>query len=117
MANAGFNGTTVTFGTTAIGGLRGISVSSSAATVDIGDAADTTVEEVIGRVTTHVSVDLVGAANLPAVSSEALALAIVWFDGTTTIGSLTKCVCISSEPTGSMDGEVTGTCVFANTSA
>jgi len=114
MANAGFNGSTIVFNSITLGSLRGISYSGSAPEVDIGDASDTDVDVVTGRVKKTVTVDVVGG-TLPAEGSTG-ALTIAWFDGTTR-GALTNAICVSADIKGQMDGEITGTCTFAKTPA
>jgi|WetSurMetagenome_2_1015567.scaffolds.fasta_scaffold26577_3 hypothetical protein len=110
MANDGFNGSTISFGS-AVANLRGIAFDGSAAEVNVTSSTDTSQGHVAGKPKYDLSVDLIGGSTISAGNSGALAIA--WFDGAS--DSLTKVVCVGRSIKGNMDGEITTTLKFANT--
>ncbi|MFA5234974.1 MAG: hypothetical protein WC390_11300 [Sulfurimonas sp.] len=110
MANKGFNGTTVTFGS-AVANLRGASATESCAEVNVTGSADAVQSHVAGIPKKEVSLDLVGGSAITAGSSGSLSIS--WFDGTTT--SLGNSIATSVDIKGQMDGEITSSVKFTKT--
>ncbi len=113
MANAGFNGSTVTFPSTAatVTSLRGISFDESAPEVSITSSTDTQGVVVAGVPMSSVTVDLVGGTTISV--GDTGALGITWFDATTG-GTLAGVVVIDRSISGSMDGEITSSLKLSN---
>lgn len=112
MANKGFNGSTLVFNSVTVGYLRGIKYSRRVPKIDVSDADDSDGTQVVGIPQKTVTVDVIGA-TLPTATTGALA--IVWFDSSATIGSLTNAAVGDMDVNGSMNGEITGSIEFVNT--
>jgi len=110
MANKGFNGSTVTWPSgSAIGQLRGISFSETAAEVLVSSSTAIQHAVVNGKKKLSATIDLVGGSTVQ--PQDVGTLALTWFDGkTATIGTA---VCVGSDIKGSMDGEITTSLKFA----
>jgi len=113
MANKGFNGTTVTFPSTASTlGLRGVSYTESAAEVNVTGASDSVQKHVAGIPKKELSLDIVGGSTVTAGTTGSMT--VNWNDGkTTTVGSV---VVISKDIKGQMDGEITASLKVTRTS-
>ena len=103
MANAGFNGTTITIAGAAETPLLSCTYDDSAAEVDVTGAGDAIHSYEAGIPNPTITCELVGA-NDAAVADEG-ALSIAWFDGVTdTIASV---VITAVSRTGSLDSPLT----------
>lgn len=113
MANAGFNGSKVTFPSTSttVTSLRGISFDESSPEVSVTSSTDTAGKVVAGVPMSSVTIDLVGGTTIS--SGDTGALGITWFDADTG-GTLAAVVVIDRSISGSMDGEITSSVKFAN---
>ncbi len=113
MANKGFNGSAVTFPSTAatVGQLRGISFDESAPEVNVTSSTASQGVVHAGVPMSTVSIDLVGGTTIS--SGDTGDLDVSWFDGTSA-GSLPGVVVLDRSVSGSMDGEITSTVKFAN---
>ena len=104
MADKGFNGSTVSFPSTASSiGLRGVSFSESAAEVNVGGSQDATQTHTAGIKKQDVTVDLVGGSTITAGSTGTMT--VTWKDGGST--ALGRVYVISKDIKGQMDGEIT----------
>ena len=110
--NDGFNGTTVTFASNAIGtGITACRYTAGGAMSDTTHSTSTTRTFEAGLNDYEVTVDFVGSdANLPAKGDKG-ALVVTWKDGTT-VGSIAAALCTAMNIGGAMDGAVTGSCTF-----
>ena len=103
MADDGFNGSTISFGTPDQSPLRDIPVSESGAEVDVTGCADTFKTYKSGIPDETVTFTIVGGSAL-AIGTEG-AVTVAWNDGGTD-GTLTNGVIVGKETSGSMDGEI-----------
>ena len=103
MANAGFNGSTISFASEVTTPLRDIDYSEEAAKVDIRGAADSNKTYMAGVPDRTVTFTVVGAtATVP---GDVGAVAIAWFDGGTS--AIAAAICTGVTINGSLDGEIT----------
>ena len=110
MANKGFNGSTVTWPSgSAIGQLRGISFSESAAEVLVSGSTHAQHAVVAGIKKLTATIDLVGSSTVQPADTGTLAL--TWNDGKT--ASIGAAVCVGADIKGVMDGEITTSLTFA----
>jgi len=103
MADDGFNGTTISFATPDQTPLRDISVSESAAEVNVTGGADSIMTYESGIPDETVTYTIVGTSTV-AIGAEG-ATVVAWNDGGSD-GSLTNAVVVGKEVSGSMDGEI-----------
>ncbi|HUT92366.1 MAG TPA: hypothetical protein VMY37_22920 [Thermoguttaceae bacterium] len=111
MADDGFNGATVTFASAAIGKLRSINYSETAAKADVTSSVSTTKAYAAGIPDVTLSVEVVGSTTLG--SGDKGALAVAWGDiGAGTDGTIAAAQVVTVTTQGAMDGEVTSTIEF-----
>lgn len=108
MANKGFNGTTVTFGGSAIGEPRSIDFSDEANEVDVTSLDNAIHAFVSGIPSLECTVEVLG--NPAIARGDTGALAIAWFHGGT--DSIGSAICTAKPASGSLDGEITTTYTF-----
>ncbi len=110
MADAGFNGTTVTFAGTPITGLRSVRYQGTCARPSVTGAEAATRLHKAGLPNRTVTVTIVGSTSIA--KGDTGALAIAWNDGGTK-GSMAKAVVIKAPSmSGALDGDNTTTIVF-----
>lgn len=106
MANAGFNGSTITIGSS-VSHLRSIRYSSSAAKVDLSGSADAIKTYAAGIPDLEITFDVVGTTSL-AIGAAASAVTIAWYDAGGPTGALAGTwIIVGVEVSGDMDGEIT----------
>jgi len=104
MANLGFNGTTVSFASTAgvtANPLRSVTYSNSPAEVDVSGSTDSTHKYTPGMDNETLTYELVGAASI--VNGSTGTVTVSWNDGNS---DSFRGVIMTHEHTGSMDGEL-----------
>ena len=111
MADDAFNGATITLSSVAIGPLRSISVTSSAAKADVTYSTSTAKAYDPGIPDITVTCEVVGGVTVAV--GDAGVLDVDWNDiGTATLGTIAAATCVSVATNGSMDGEITTTVEF-----
>ena len=108
MANDGFNGSTVTFDSVAVGDLLSIDYSDSVEAIDTTDSADTSHKYLTGIPDPECSVEVVGVPSLSVAATGTLSVA--WFDGTT--DTMTASVLTEISSSGSVDDKISTTLTF-----
>ena len=113
MANNGFNGTTLTWGSTCHAPLRSVNRNFQGGKVDVTGSTSPEHTYVAGLQDSDVDFTVAGGNSI-AVGASA-ALVITWFDGTT--DTLGKYTCLGNSISGSVDGaiETTITCARLST--
>ena len=112
MADDGFNGSTITIGSSQLP-LLSITHETVAAEIDLTGAADTEGTYVVGIPHEKVTFEVVGVSAL-AVAATAVEVAIAWNDGST--DTLTTGQCSGNTVTGSIDDKITSSLTFVNAS-
>lgn len=108
MANDAFNGTTITFGGTAIDKVRSIDFTDEANEVDTTSLDDSTHAFVAGIKSLECNVEVLGN---PALSEgDTGAIVLTWFNGDS--DSIGSGICTSVSKSGTLDGEIATTYAF-----
>jgi len=117
MADTGFNGSTLTFGSDIAGGtaypLLSMSHSLTAEAVDVSGAGNSEKLFVGGQADREFQCEVIGtpAFTVPSTSGT---MSIAWFDGGT--ASMTSAVCVECSESGSVNGAITSTLRFKKVS-
>ena len=111
MANRGFDGTTITFGGSAIARVTDIGFTDNGNPVDITSLDDAVHKFVNGIPSMELTVTVVGVSTI--VRGNTGAIVITWNDGTSQTGGSNTFLCTNHEESGSLDDKITTALTFA----